>query len=297
MLQFIKIYKYYILAFFFGFVTAKYMFDVNVERFVVNVSDDGPSISLDELDLLTIIEITFNIETKLTKSNVINLLKMFRNMIMSKKIYTNDINPKLEKYFKVDEDQMKRISYFYDMNKKFKKILDKYIDEIEKIGVADEYKHKQMRILFMNDVFYKRKSLKDLHAMVRYFGIVGTSRDLQHILNTTNFLKTINRENTVTEVSSAPIQDDNMNSDDMSDTESVIPNDNDINMTPNMSNKTKSSVVIPSVDESISTSNDINMTPNMSNNTENTSYDVKRPRRGTPIISPFIKKSKIETEL
>ena len=39
-----------------------------------------------------------------------------------------------------------------------------------------------------------------------------------------------------------------MNSDDMSDTESVIPNDNDINMTPNMSNKTKSSVVIPSVD-------------------------------------------------
>ena len=183
MLQFISENKKYIISFFIGYVIARYIYYPRVESFVVNVGGSGPSITLEETDMVTVFEIAFNIETKLSKKDIINLIKVFRRFAIKKEKYTNDVNPTLQHYFSDYETDKRRISFHYDkkpVNENiFKRVMDKYMKAL--VDTPDKEKANKLKAHFFEGLVYERKSLKDMFERMVFLGVVTPGIDLENL--------------------------------------------------------------------------------------------------------------------
>ena len=200
MLQFISAYKKYIISFFVGYIIARYVYYPKVETFVVNVGGSGPSITLEETDMVTMFEIAFNIETKLSKKDIINLIKVFRNVAIKKQKYTNKINPTLQHFFSDEDTDKRRISFHYDKKPEneniFKRTMDKYM--IKLADTPDKEKATMLKTHFFESLVYERKSLKDMLDMMVFLGVVTPGIDIENMFpklrNSTNRSNIISRD-------------------------------------------------------------------------------------------------------
>lgn len=200
MLQFISENKKYIISFFIGYVIARYIYYPRVESFVVNVGGSGPSITLEETDMVTMFEIAFNIETKLSKKDIINLIKVFRRFALKKEKYTNDVNPTLQHFFPDMGFDKRRISFHYDKKPAneniFKRVMDKYMKAL--VDTPDKEKASKLKAHFFEGLVYERKSLKDMFERMVFLGVVTPGIDLENLFP--NFFRnSTNRDNIISQ--------------------------------------------------------------------------------------------------
>lgn len=176
MSQFVRENKGYIISMFAGYALARCMYYSNVEPFIVNMNDnERKSVVLSENDVATLVKIAFNVNAKLTKTNLSQALHVYKEAALSQGVFTNGEQASVNFIFPTDADiidhDKKGVSKYYNTNpaneNNFKKIIDKI--KAEKDTDTDTTVEDQIKIY----LFKRKKSPDELKELARLIGFLA----------------------------------------------------------------------------------------------------------------------------